>query len=483
MMSHIHDILIKRAKKGYEKESTEGSRSGSYSGSRSGSYSSSQRSGSRSGSQSGSRSGSESGSRSESRSGTVRSGSEGSKSGSFSSSGKGSKNSKANPPLPKSEKSKYAFVSIDTNGNNNNINVTQSNNIINNNQINNEEEKNNENVLNNNAPNPIISQKYAKRYISNRNDYIDNSYREDSYNFDIPKGNKNSDDSEEEYEDDQNNQQQNEQKGENGNNNIEGKEGQKIDGNNNNNDQKKGNKKRKQNEELPPAAAPVKTDLEKFKDEIKKFRKFSFIELYWFIIRKKHRVISLIVKKDIYDIFSIKFSLLILSFTIDFFVTTFFFFEFEIRNIFHKKRHIDPIYVIFMGLVCILISTLLMRIVDYLMEYRMNFKKYEILQKYENDHSNYFNSLNSMIKGFNQKMIIYYIINFIFSLFVWYMVSAFIGTYYNARYTWGAMLGINFGLSNIFPFIYYLIAVLLQYKGIHKPDYKIYQLFNLISYF
>ena len=129
-----------------------------------------------------------------------------------------------------------------------------------------------------------------------------------------------------------------------------------------------------------------------------------------------------------------------------------------------------------MGLVCILISTLLMRIVDYLMEFRMNFKKYEILQKYENDNSNYFSSLNRMIKGFNQKMTIYFVINFIFSIFVWYMVSAFIGTYYNTRLIWGIMLGINFAISIIFPFIYYFIAVLLQYKGIHEERFKLYKI-------
>ena len=199
------------------------------------------------------------------------------------------------------------------------------------------------------------------------------------------------------------------------------------------------------------------------------------MELYWFIIRKKHRIMALIFKKDIYDIFVIKFSLLILSYTIDFFVTTFFFFESEIRKLFHEKKHVDPIYVIFMGLFCILISTVLMRIIDYIMEYRMNFKKYEILQKYENDHSNYFNSLNRMIKAFNQKMIIFYIINFAFTLFAWYMVSAFIATYFNTRLMWGIMIGLNFALSNIFPFIYYFIAVLLQYKGIHKEEFKLYK--------
>jgi hypothetical protein len=116
-----------------------------------------------------------------------------------------------------------------------------------------------------------------------------------------------------------------------------------------------------------------------------------------------------------------------------------------------------------------------MRIVDYLMEYRMNFKKYEILQKYENDHSNYFNSLNNMIKGFKQKMIIFYIVTFIFSSITWYLVSSFIGTYYNTKATWGVMIGINIGLSIIFPFIYYFVAVLLQYKGIHKENFKLYK--------
>ena len=489
MMSHINDVLMKRAKKNYEKESMS-SRSGSYSqsGSESGSYS---RSGSRSGSESGSRrsdsrsgsnsrSGSVSKSRSESKSGS-------SKNDSFSYS---SKNSKKNPP--KKKKTKYAFVSIDNkekaNNNENNIyymnNNSGENNIDNNNKVlsktinndqninNNEEETNNNNINNTNAPN-TISQIYAKRYLSNRNDYVDNSYREDSYNFDIPKQKKKKgDDSEEEEEEEE---EDNQNENQNGGNNEEGKD----NNNGNNNGNGTGNKKPKKGkktEELPPAAAPIKTDLEKFKDEAKKYIKFSFFELYWFIIRKKQRIISLFFKKDIYDIFVVKLSLLILSYTLDIFITTLCFFESEISKLFRNKKHIDPAYVIFMGIFIILISTIIMRIVDYLMEYRMEFKKYEILQKYENDQSNYFNSLNNIIKGFKKKMMIYFIINFAFSLFVWYTVSAFFGTYSNTRLIWGIMIGINVAISNIFPFIYYLIAVILQYKGIHKGDFKMYQI-------
>ena len=129
-----------------------------------------------------------------------------------------------------------------------------------------------------------------------------------------------------------------------------------------------------------------------------------------------------------------------------------------------------------MGIFCILVSTFLIKVVDFLMEYRTNFRRYEILQKYENDRSNYFSSLNAMIKSFKQKMIIYYIIMFVFSTFVWYMCSAFIATYYNTKLIWGCMIGINFGLSNVFPFIYYFFGVLFQYKGIHKENYKMYKL-------
>ena len=409
----------------------------------------------------------------------------------------GSKSSKANPPKSqdKKEKTKFAFVSIDnkeeeknkpqeTSENNNNfLNIELPNNE--NDLISNKEEDKEKKSINSNkkAPNPAWK-KYAKRYLNDGHNYLDNSYREDSYNFDIPndKKKKNNSDSDNESESEEESEKNSSSNNKNDSNINRTNNNDNISYNNNtpeNNDinmVSKPKKNKNKNEELPAAMAPIKTDLEKFNDEIKKFEKFSFIELYWFILRKKHRIISLIIKKDIYDIFSIKLSLLILSYTIDFFVTTLFFFNFEIKKLFHLKQHLEPIYIVFMGLFCTLVSTALIKVVDFLMEYRTDFRRYEILQKYENDHSNYFSSLNGMIKGFKQKMIIYYIVMFIFSIFVWYMISAFIATYYNTKLIWGAMIGVNIGLSNIFPFIYYFLGVLFQYEGIHKQSYKMYKL-------
>ena len=554
MMSHINDVLVKRAKKGYEDDisssqsesesgSSEVSGSGSYtgSGSQSGSRSGSRsQSGSGSYTGSGSQSGSRSGSGSQSGSGSYKpsqSGSgeqegsqneeenesenqngsqSGSQSGSGSGSGSGSKTGSkskknstskskskskksANPPKvvrpPEKKKEKnYAFISIDNNNNDNKKededekNMDTSKNLNINNIITEVKEEQNSDISskgNKNAPNPAWK-KYAKRYLNNENNYIDNEYREDSYNFDIPQDKKkksshksddDNDESNEEEDEKSKDSKKDEEKSNNSDNNydISEKKSEEYSDTYSKPKSKKSSHKNK-NEELPPAMAPFKTDLEKFKDEIKKFEKFSLIELYWFILRKKHRLISLLIKKDVYDIFSIKLSLLILSYTIDFFVTTLFFFNSEIKKLFHIKKHLEPIYIIFMGLFCVLISTALIKVVDSLMEYRTNFRRYEILQKYENDRSNYFSSLNAMIKGFKQKMIIYYVLMFAFSVFVWYMVSTFISTYYNTKLIWGCMIGVNFGLSNIFPFLYYFLGVFFQYKGIHTENYKMYKL-------
>ena len=596
MMSHINDVLVKRAKKGYEQSESSSSMSGSQSESAtgdkesgSGSYSQS-RSGSRSGSysQSGSRSGS--GNYSQSRSGsgsrTQKSGSQsgsgvqsgsrrsqsqsqggsksvsqkqsqsgeqeenksaneneeieeeenendegsqnendnnnsqkGSKDGSqggsqnskgskknsqHSKSGKSNSQKKANPPKTgksseKKDQKEYAFISIDNNNKKTNKEEEKNTGKSGKNELisldNNISEKEEEKSIGGDkkAPNPVWK-KYAKRYLNTGHNYVDNSYREDSYNFDIPDDKKKKkkksdysdeneeeeDEEDEEEEDDQSNDIKNEDKySSNKFSKPKSENEDSISEKNQNQKKKKGKNKSKKNEELPAANLPFKTDLEKFQDEIKKFQKFSLIELYWFIIRKKHRIISLLIKKDVYDVFSIKLSLLILSYTIDFFVTTLFFFNSEIRKLFHIKKHLEPIYIIFMGIACILISTFLIKVIDYLMEYRTNFRRYEILQKYENDRSNYFSSLNGMIKSFKQKMIIYYVLMIAFSIFVWYMVSAFIATYYNTKLIWGSMIGINIGLSNIFPFLYYFLGVLFQYKGIHNESYRMYK-FGLI---
>ena len=341
--------------------------------------------------------------------------------------------SKSNPP-PRNENNNYNYNYFK--GNNNKILI-------------NDENRKNNSVVNKNAAKPL-SQRYAKRFLNNRKDYVDNSYREDSYDFDIPKDKRSIYEDGEEEEEDENKE------------------------NNNEEEENKSDKKEENKDKAPPANVADKIGKKKLKEEIKKFKKKTFGELYWFILQKRHRIISLFSHKDIYDVFSFKFSLLILSFTFDFFFTTLLYFNFEIRLLFHKKKHIDPLYDILMSIACTLASTILMRVVDLTMEFRKEFKQYEINMR-NNENINYFKTFHKIMKKLNLKMIIYYLINFIFSLFVWYMVSSFIATYFNTKLSWGIMIGINIILSNIFPFLYYLIAVKIQHKAIQEERLKLYK--------
>ena len=444
--SHIRDILLKKPKRRHNENENDNKNKKSISGS--GSYKTSENKKShseskntksrKSNSGSHSKTGSESGSGSKYTDSKNGNGNSESYSNREESERSGSKNddnisysnseySKSNPP-PRNENNdnNYNFY----NGNNNKI------------LINDENRKNN--IVNQNAAKPL-SQRYAKRFLNNRKDYVDNSYREDSYDFDIPKdkGSIYQDGEEEEEEE------------------------------NDNNKEKEENKSDKKEEDKDKNAAD-KMERKKLKEEIRKFKKKSFGELYWFILIKRHRIISLFSHKDVYDIFAFKFSLLILSFTLDFFFTTLLYLNFEIRLLFHNKEHIDPLYDILMSIACTLASTILMRVVDLTMEFRKEFKQYEIDMR-NNENIDYFKTFHKIMKKLNIKMIIYYLVNFIFSLFVWYMVSSFIATYFNTKLSWGIMIGINIALSNTFPFLYYLIAVKIQHKAIQEERLKLYK--------
>ena len=116
-----------------------------------------------------------------------------------------------------------------------------------------------------------------------------------------------------------------------------------------------------------------------------------------------------------------------------------------------------------------------MRGLDYLMDENLKkkFKDYE--KNNQNIEKNYMYTLNTIIKEYIKAIIIYYSIIFLSSLFVWYMVGTFIGTFYYVQKMWLIIFGINFLMSNFFPLIFYLIAVKFQYDGIKEKDIKLFR--------
>ena len=290
-----------------------------------------------------------------------------------------------------------------------------------------------------------IGEKYVKTYIMNQN-YIDNSYRSDSYNF----GNYNS-----------------------MNNNVQEK---------NENFRRKSivpglNPNIKYTEEdITKLAREAKEEmkLKKFQEEIAKFQQYTFKQLYWFVLRKKHRIVNLIFKKDLYDIFSYKLSLIIFGLSCDIFIITLFFINSHIRKLYHKDQNINFSFEIGIGILTSFIVYLILKIIDLIMEFKTGFQKYEANNEMEEDYKEYFEKLNNMIRNLKLKFIFYFLIIFIFIIGIWYFVTSFCAVYPKTIISWGFCIGIDLFISLTFPFLYYAIAVFLQYKSMENNYFKLF---------
>ena len=483
----------------------------------------------------------------------------------------GNSNSKSNPPKkPKKKIEKSSSYNDDNDISVEDIDESERNKDKNKNKKKkNEEEEKNDKIKNKKAPKTAF-QKYSKRFLKNRKDYVDDSYREDSFDFKLEKNwrkrgseddyedyEEEEEEEDDEYEEEENNTQgtksksikEENSKTNSDNKNVntgEKKTESKLNSNKNNNsnnnqdskksdihnnlniktNSKKSSKKESNynNEQIISSKATDKsqilsinkpeekrksklkrkrminnqfqsiqgseppidekrenqlypqliTEKRTFSDAIEKFEKKSFCYLYWYILKKRHRVIALFIRRDKYDFFSIKFSYLILSLTIDFFFITFFFLDYVIRYSYKKNKHIEPLCTIILGIGCPSVTHAVMRGFDILMDnIKKKFKEYEA--KDENVQKNYVYTLNMLIKDYTKEIIIYYLMIFLFSLFVWYMVGTFIGSFYYIQKMWLVIFGVSFLLSNFFPLIFYLIAVKLQYEGIHQKDIKLFR--------
>ena len=290
-----------------------------------------------------------------------------------------------------------------------------------------------------------IGEKYAKTYIMNQN-YIDNSYRSDSYNF--------------------------------GNfNNL-----------NNNNQEKNEIFRRKSivtglnpnakytEEDITKLAREAKEEmkLKKFQEETAKFQQYTYKQLYWFVLRRKHRIVNLIFKKDLYDIFSYKLSVIIFGLSCDIFIITLFYINSHIRRLYHKDQNINFSFEIGMAILTSLIVYFILKIIDAIMEFKTGFEKYEANNEMEEDYKEYFENLNNMIRNLKLKFIFYFIVIFLFIIGIWYFVTSFCAVYPKTIISWGFCIGIDLFISLTFPFLYYAIAVFLQYKSMENNYYKLF---------
>ena len=176
----------------------------------------------------------------------------------------------------------------------------------------------------------------------------------------------------------------------------------------------------------------------------------------------------------------IKILLFLFSFIIYFVINTLFFNDSTMHKIYLDEGSFNLIYQLPQIIYSSLISSILNIIIKQLALSEKN-----ILQLKENKK---FKSINkrskNLMKFLFYKLLLFFIIGFIFLLFFWYYISSFCAVYENTQIHLIKDTLISFGLSLIYPFVIYLIPGIFRIPSLktnkREKMYKFSKIIQLI---
>ena len=212
------------------------------------------------------------------------------------------------------------------------------------------------------------------------------------------------------------------------------------------------------------------------------FDKRTFLQYYCGLIRKKQLIIFTFVPIDDYNLVSIKISLFLLSFSLYMTVNAFFFNDNTMHQIYTNNGELDLLQhipqIIYSSLISTVINTLLKQLS--LSENNiLSIKREKNLKMSERRAKETKNYLSI-------KLILFFIVNLILTIFFWYFISCFCAVYTNTQIILIKDSLISFGVSMLYPFGINIIPGIFRIPSLRakKKDklflYKLSQLLSLI---
>ena len=209
------------------------------------------------------------------------------------------------------------------------------------------------------------------------------------------------------------------------------------------------------------------------------YDKRTFCQYYKSLLIKKQLILFAFIPVNDYNLFSIKVSLLLLSFSLYFTVNGFFFSDSTMHKIFIENGSYNLIYQIPQLIYTTLVSSLINIILKILSLSESNIIRIKNLKK-NGDRIKKVKLIRTFI---TINFIFFYILSFLLLFFFWYFISCFCGVYTNTQIILIKDIVISFGLSMIYPFGLNLIPGIFRIYALRskKHDKKIiYQLSALL---
>ena len=210
--------------------------------------------------------------------------------------------------------------------------------------------------------------------------------------------------------------------------------------------------------------------------------KRGFFKYYWSILQLNHLILFAFMPINDYNLRSIKISLLLISFSLYFSNNCLFFSDNSMHKIYLNFGKYSFINQLPQMVYSILISATINSILKMI---SLSGKNILSIKKIKN-HSFILKRANSIEKCEKIKIILFYVISFIFLLFFWYFISCFCAVYVNTQKILISDTLISFAISMIYPFGIYLLFSSLRLIALkpskEKESFKIF-LYKIVLLF
>ena len=208
----------------------------------------------------------------------------------------------------------------------------------------------------------------------------------------------------------------------------------------------------------------------------------EYCQYYVSLLKKKQLILLVFISNDDYNVFLLKFSLLILSLALFYALNTFFFKDSTMRYIFTNEGRYNFLYQIPQ----ILYSTLISFVMTYILKI-LSLSQNDLIEvKKESDRTKAKKMAANSKKCLAIKLYLFFFIGMCLIIFFWYYTSAFSAVYPNTQLHLIKDILISFGISMIYPFLINIVPGFLRIpslKAKNKNRKCLYIISKLIAIF
>ena len=210
--------------------------------------------------------------------------------------------------------------------------------------------------------------------------------------------------------------------------------------------------------------------------------KRTYFQYYWSLLKKKQLILFTFMPANDYNLFTIKLSLFLLSFSLYLTINGFFFSDDTMHKIHEDNGKFNIIYQIPQ----ILYSTIISAIINMILKLISLSERNIIAIKQIKDIKMMINYSKKIKRCITIKFILFFILNISFLLFFWYFISCFCGVYKNTQMILIKDTLVSFVISMIYPFGLNLLPGIMRIPALRakQKDKKcLYKISILVAIF